>query len=121
MLKSKKNIVSVLNLAIFLCSFTLFSFNSFSNNAGSRVTSHTRKQLSEKPVSQADGSSQQLSEKNETETEDGCELQAQSVSLPSFFSYFQFEISEICSYPSVQFFAEQLPNPIYLSVRNFRI
>jgi hypothetical protein len=116
-LKNRKHILCLLNLVLFLFSFTLLSLNSFAASNGT-VTSHIYKQFHAKPEGVADNSSQQLSEKSETESEDGCELQA--LTLPFFFSCLQSQ-TKLLACRSAMAPARQLLTPIYLSAHNFRI
>jgi hypothetical protein len=116
-LKNRNHILCGLNLALFLCSFTLLSLTGFAASNGSPA-SHNCKQFNAKPDGMAGDVTQQLSEKSETESEDGAELQA--LALPFFFSCLQSGRIERHGKPVVVASGQPL-NPIYISVHNFRI
>lgn len=59
-----------------------------------------------------------LYEENENETEN--DFHIQSFILPFFISYFQYEVLQPVIF-SAKPLAEKLANPIYISVRNFRL
>jgi hypothetical protein len=120
-LKNKKHTLCLLNLVLFLSSFTLLSLNSLSASANPSA-SHSYKQYNAKPDGIVNSSAQQLSEKNETEneteSEDGSELHV--LALPFFFSCLQSGTIR-SYYKPAAIFSGQFLNPIYISVHNFRI
>jgi len=117
-LKRFKNILSITNLVLFLGSFLLITIISLSSSSNAQSPDQLHQHLSSKQDAVNDGSSQQLSEKNETENESDFELQA--LILPFFISYFQLEISQPVI-QQAQPLAEKTSSPIYVSVCNFRI
>jgi len=105
---------------LFLGSFSLFTFNSFGNTRALQSPDHVPQHFTSKQDAGTDGSSQQLSEKNETENESNFELQA--LTLPFSISYFLVEISlQPITIISAAPFAEETAHSIYASVCNFRI
>lgn len=118
-LKVSKNILGTLNLILFLSSFILFTYNSFSFTRSNPSPDHIAQHFTSKQDAATDGSSQQLSEKNETENDEGS-FELQPLSLHFIFSYFQFEISQpvvVTASP----LAEKITHPIYVAIRNFRL
>lgn len=93
------------------------SYTSFSNSSNNQETFHSEHQFATHKDHTSD-SSQLIFEENENETESSFELQA--FILPFFIAY-----SQVTSIHTQHFsespFSEQLNNPIYLSVCNFRI
>jgi len=117
-LKKSKKILCIVNLILFLGSFSLFTINSLANSKGSQSADHVPQHITSRQDAITDGSSQQLSEKNETENEGDFELQA--LTLPFSLSFFQFEIAQPVI-QAAQPLAEKTVHPIYVSVCNFRI
>jgi len=102
-----------------MVSFLLFTVNSFSSTRSSQSADHIAQHLNSKQDAINDGSSQQLSEKNETENDES-NFELQALALPFLISYFHFEVSAPLSV-SVQPLTEKTAHPIYVSVCNFRI
>ena len=119
-LKKTKNILSILNLLLFLVSFSFYSINSIAGLSASLSQDQIHKKYTEKQNSTDNNSSQQLSEKNETETESEKDFTAPAFVLNFFVSCFQLEVLQTSPH-SAQLLAENTSNPIYISVRNFRI
>lgn len=118
-LKAQRNILSMINLIIFLGSFTMISISGFSNSSKNTDSFHIAHHLScKKEMSYS--SSQLLIEENsnENESEDGFEMQ--EFFLPFLVSYINFDCIQL-PIASVTSLAEKLTNPIYLAVCNFRI
>ena len=90
----------------------------FSELSFSRFSGHSVKQVSEKQSALADDSSQQTSEKNESETEDCFEFQA--LVLPFLFSFFHIEIAQF-SHTISKPIVKEPSSPLYISVCNFRV
>lgn len=119
-MKKTKNILCNINLVLFLVSFALFTVNSFSNTAKSfQSHDHIPQHFTSKQDALTDGSSQQLSEKNETENEGNFEIQA--LTLPFSVSYLPVETLQQPVLVFAEPLAESMAHPIYVAICNFRI
>jgi hypothetical protein len=116
-LKNKKNIIIVFNLILFISSLL---FSAFSNvlsqpDVTSKICAQHTVNRDSKGVT---GCSQLVCEEVENESEN--DLHEPSILLPFSIAYIDFEVPQF-SPVSAQPLAKKLNNPIYLSVRNFRI
>jgi hypothetical protein len=117
-LKSRRNIFTILNLAFFMSSLLFASLSGFYYVNQNQQSNLTHIQFIAKHNVDENNCAQFVFEQNERETEDG--MEAQAFILPFMISFLQFSVGQP-RYYSDQLLTEKLTNPIYLSVCNFRI
>jgi hypothetical protein len=117
-LGKRKHTLCRFNLTLFLGSFLLFSVISVHASAIHGTGDHHYILYSPKNDASSLDALQQVGEKDENETENDLEFESTIASF--FFAVFQNEIRIIPFFQ--RFSTAEIPgNPIYLSIRNFRI
>lgn len=119
-MKRAKNILSVVNLTVFVSWFALFLVVNFAYSNSNQTSNQINKLSVSTHHILLDFDSQQVSEETETETETEGTFELSCLILPFIFNFFQFEIFQTFQ-PFSQTLAEKTTNQIYISVCNFRI
>lgn len=109
---------SLFFLLSFLASFSAGTYKHIHSSVSKSDLQHTHELAYSKQENNAGSDTEFLFEENENETEN--EFHIQSFILPFFISYFQYEVLKPTTITAKPI-AEQLSNPIYISVCNFRI